>query len=314
MARLLRAPFITMLVVFTIASLLHSAEPDARDSTDGLRSELRQRVDGVIRGARPGDAPAKLQKWLDANAETFAGVVPSGLEAQPWGTTALRPAGDGQPTRIYLHVFDWHVGGKLTAYGLTGGVRRAYLHADPKRADLPFVRLNRSLVITVPKRPPDPLATVVVLETDDKLESAPIVARPDDDGRITMHARDAIIHGRTLRYEPEPHKDTVGYWSDPKDWVSWDFDVTRPGTYDVEILQGCAKNSGGSKVDFAVGEQVWTVVVEDTGGFQNFVRRGIGKARFDKPGRYTLTVKPKGKAGVAVMDLREVTLSPGRER
>lgn len=242
------------------------------------------------------------------------GASPSGLEAQPWGTTSLRPAGNGMPARIFLHVTDWHVSGKLTVYGLTGGVRKAYLDADKNRADLPFARLNRSLVITVPKHPPDPLATVVVLEVDGKPETAPVVARPGDDGRIVMHARDAIIHGRTVRYEPEPHKDTVGYWSDPKDWVSWDFDVTRPGTYDVEILQGCGNNSGGSKVDFAVGEQVWRVVVEDTGGFQNFVRREIGRARFDKPGRYTLTVKPRRKAGVAVMDLREVTLSPGRER
>jgi hypothetical protein len=127
-----------------------------------------------------------------------------------------------------------------------------------------------------------------------------------------MHARDAVVHARTLRYEPEPHKDTLGYWTDPADWASWDFEVTRPGKYAVEILQGCGKGSGGSTVRFAVGKQVLPVTVQDTGGFQNFVARPVGEFTFDKPGRYTLSVKPVHKPGKAVMDLRSVTLKPLR--
>jgi hypothetical protein len=49
--------------------------------------------------------------------------------------------------------------------------------------------------------------------------------------------------------------------------------------------------------------------VQDTGGFQNFVARDIGTLDL-KPGRYTLNVKPLTKPGVAVMDLRQVTLKP----
>lgn len=314
MTRLPRPPLLALVAFLTSSMPLYATEPTADHDIALARQELRRLVEGVIRGARPGNTPVKLRPWVDANSETYAGASPSGLEKQPWGTTALRPADAGEPTRIYLHVFDWHVSGKLTVYGLTGGVNKAYLRADPDRAALPFARLNRSLVITVPKQAPDPLATVVVLELDGKPEIIPFAAHPGADGRIVLHARDAIVHGLTLRYEPEPHKDTVGYWSDPADWVSWEFQITRPGAYDVNIFQGCGKNSGGSKVDFAVGEQRWRVVVEDTGGFQNFVRRDIGQARFDKPGRYTMTVKPRGRSGVAVMDLREVTLSPGRER
>ena len=92
--------------------------------------------------------------------------------------------------------------------------------------------------------------------------------------------------------------------------MSWDFEVTEPGKYAVEILQGCGKGNGGSTVTFAVGEQVLPVTVQDTGGFQNFVSRAIGEFTFAKPGRYSLSVKPVKKAAKAVMDLRSVTLLP----
>src|SRR5262245_5731606 len=73
--------------------------------------------------------------------------------------------------------------------------------------------------------------------------------------RIVLHARDAKIHGTTVRYEPQPHKDTIGYWTKLEDWVSWDFHATNAGTYEVEILQGCGKGSGGSEVEFLVAGQ-----------------------------------------------------------
>jgi hypothetical protein len=53
-------------------------------------------------------------------------------------------------------------------------------------------------------------------------------------------------------------------------------------------------------------------MVEETGGFQNFVRRPLGRVTLDKAGRHTLTVKPRSKPGVAVMDLREMVLTPAK--
>jgi hypothetical protein len=132
------------------------------------------------------------------------------------------------------------------------------------------------------------------------------------DGTVLLHARQATIHGTTVRYEPQPNKNTIGYWTKVEDWVSWDFEITQPGKFKAEILQGCGKDSGGSKVDFSLGEQTLKVTVKDTGGFQNFVNREIGELAIEKAGRYTLKVKPKTKPGVAVMDLRQVKLSPVR--
>jgi arylsulfatase A len=134
------------------------------------------------------------------------------------------------------------------------------------------------------------------------------VVKQNADGVIVLHSRDAFTHGSTIRYEPQPNKNTIGYWTRLQDFVTWDFIVDTPGTYEIEILQGCGKGSGGSEVEFSVGNQFINVTVQDTGGFQNFVARKIGNFKFDKPGLHTLVVKPKTKPGVAVMDLRSVTL------
>ncbi|HET6249930.1 MAG TPA: carbohydrate-binding domain-containing protein [Tepidisphaeraceae bacterium] len=130
-----------------------------------------------------------------------------------------------------------------------------------------------------------------------------------DDGTILLHAKDVTIHGTTVRYEPDPHKNTVGYWTKKEDWVSWDFQVVKGGSFHVEILQGCGKGSGGSDVEFSVDKQTLKTTVQDTGGFQNFVSRDIGTLDL-KPGVYTINVKPITKPGLAVMDLRSITLKP----
>jgi hypothetical protein len=280
--------------------------------------DVRALLNLIWQAAGPGDnkvgsLPPAASGWLERHRPSLAHIQPAPIADQPWGIAAIRPGAGNDPALIYLYVFDWHVSGNVVVYGLTGGVRKAYLFADATHAALPVSRRDNSLVIAGPKNPPDRLVSVVVLESAEKLETVPTVTRPNDDGTIPLHARNAVIHGRTIRFEPEPHKNTVGYWTDARDWVSWDFEIEKPGQYRVEILQGCGKGSGESKVDFAVGQQVLPVTVQDTGGFQNFVSRDIGRMRFESTGRYTLTVTPKNKPGLAVMDLRQVTLTPVKE-
>ncbi|HEY7154544.1 MAG TPA: sulfatase-like hydrolase/transferase [Gemmataceae bacterium] len=129
-------------------------------------------------------------------------------------------------------------------------------------------------------------------------------------GVVQLPARTAEVHGTQLRYEPLPHKNTLGFWVRAEDWASWEMTITKPGTFTVEVLQGCGKGQGGSVVEVSVGGQTLTFTIEDTGHFQNFKARTIGRTSFDKPGHYTLTVKVKKKAAAAVMDLRQVTLKP----
>ena len=102
-------------------------------------------------------------------------------------------------------------------------------------------------------------------------------------------------------------KRTLGFWVNPTDWASWDFDAAKAGKYEVEVLQGCS--GGGSEVAVEVAGQKLAFTVENTGNFQHFILRIIGVV--DLPtGKQTLAVKPQSKKGGAVMDLRQVTLRP----
>jgi arylsulfatase A-like enzyme len=135
---------------------------------------------------------------------------------------------------------------------------------------------------------------------------------PNKDGVITMHARTALVQGVMLRFEPLPHKDTLGYWVNKDDAATFDFTTDTPGTFAVEVLQGCGRGSGGAVVELAVGDAKLEFTVKDTGGFQNFEARDVGTLKIETAGRHTLSVKAKTKPGGAVMDLRQIVLKPSK--
>lgn len=136
------------------------------------------------------------------------------------------------------------------------------------------------------------------------------VIQQGSDGVITLNARDAKVHGRTIRYEPQPHKNTIGYWTKAEEWVSWEFTISRPGQFSVTLTQACGKGSGGSEYTVSIGDQVIRDLVPDTGAFTNFVERTLGTFTLTNPGAYTVEVKPVKKPGLAVMDLRAIVLRP----
>lgn len=127
-------------------------------------------------------------------------------------------------------------------------------------------------------------------------------------GAIILHARDAKVHGDKLRYEPQPHKDTLGFWVQKDDWAEWTFDLSRAGKFEVEVLQACGKGSGGAEVEVAVQGQTLGLKVEETGHFQRFVPRTLGAVNLKEGERITLSVRAKTKPGPAVMDLRRIVL------
>jgi arylsulfatase A-like enzyme len=132
-------------------------------------------------------------------------------------------------------------------------------------------------------------------------------------GAILLHARDAKVHGSKLRYEAEPHKDTLGFWTQQGDWAEWEFEAANAGTFEVELLQGCGKGSGGAEVEVSIDGQTLSMKVQETGHFQRFIPRSIGTVKLTKPGRYRLKVEAKAKPGAAVMDLRRIVLRAAAE-
>ena len=129
------------------------------------------------------------------------------------------------------------------------------------------------------------------------------------DGTVALHAKDATTWSESMRYEPKPEKNCLGFWSDPQDFAEWEFTVDKPGKFAVTVHQGCA-GGGGSEVALLLEKQELKFKVQDTGGYQNWTPVSVGELKIDKPGTYRLAVKPQSKNGGAVMDVQKVVLAP----
>jgi putative membrane-bound dehydrogenase-like protein len=134
----------------------------------------------------------------------------------------------------------------------------------------------------------------------------PEVVRPYVDGSIRLLATMCEIYGKTLVFE-ETYRN-LGYWHSENDRAVWEFEIERPGKYNVSLDYACDKEAGNHvavDVDSAqlVGE------VKGSGGWDNYRRMKLGDVEL-AAGRHKLFVHSQGTIKQALMDLREIRLTP----
>ncbi|MBX2850950.1 MAG: hypothetical protein KTR15_04295 [Phycisphaeraceae bacterium] len=158
-------------------------------------------------------------------------------------------------------------------------------------------------------------ATLVLQFGDEPLlmeEIKPI--KKSADGSFYLPAHKAIIEGKKIRYEPQPYKNTVGFWTGKDDVAAWDIELDKPGRFSVAVLQGCGKGQGGSdaKIVFIAGEGKESdrldFQVIETGHFQHFCWVHLGEFELTIPGRVSIIVAPKHIKQAALMDIRAIHL------
>jgi alpha-L-fucosidase len=267
-------------------------------------------VGPTARGLIPQPSIERLEamgQWMARNSESIYGTTASPFENLPWGRCTAKPG------KLYLHVFAWPQNGELQVPipMYFGRVNRAYLLAQKQRGDLLLGTDDAgNLVISVPRKAPDPVDTVIVAEIEGEVSVVPRLVKQAEDGTVLLKAAEAIVHGHTARYESGGGKDNIGYWTDPEDYVTWAFEVTGPGSFDVEVTYACASGVGGSEYTVAIADQKLDGTVSDTGNWTAFVTRKLGRVKVSGAGSYTLSVKPRTMPHGAVMNLKSVTLIP----
>jgi alpha-L-fucosidase len=127
---------------------------------------------------------AEIGAWMKKNGEAITGTTASVFDSLPFGRCTVRngelnvmklpttPHLLGQPTRLYLHVFDWPAARELVLPGLSNPTKRAFLLANPGEP-LAVRRAGTHVHVALPERAPDPIASVVVLELEGT--EAPVV-------------------------------------------------------------------------------------------------------------------------------------------
>ena len=134
---------------------------------------------------------------------------------------------------------------------------------------------------------------------------AKLALQNDDSGIVTLTAATATTHG-DLTYRAD--QDKIGRWSSEQDWLSWEFEIRRPGRFTVEANIGHTED--GSVYEIIVGDQKIRSTVSASGSHQKQKAQIAGSLTFSQPGRYTLSLKPVSKKGPVVMSLWSVSLIP----
>ncbi|GAB6165595.1 alpha-L-fucosidase [Thermostilla marina] len=121
-------------------------------------------VGPTAEGEIPPASVERLQgmgRWMKVNGESIYGTQASPFAKTPWGRCTQKKIGDD--TRLYLHIFDWPASGKLEV-PLGNKALRAVLLADG--SELNVAAGNDGITITLPRRAPDPIASVIALEIE----------------------------------------------------------------------------------------------------------------------------------------------------
>ena len=63
------------------------------------------------------------------------------------------------------------------------------------------------------------------------------VQATNEKGAFQLLASQATAYGIKLRYEPQPHKNCLGYWVHPTDYAEWFIKVEKAGRYQISLTQ-----------------------------------------------------------------------------
>jgi alpha-L-fucosidase len=134
------------------------------------------------RGIVPAPEAERLRemgRWLAVNGEAIYGTQPTLFGAEAGSFSATEKDKNGKPkfipswdwrstttsNKIYIELFTWPRG-SFHLDSVPRNVTGAYLLADSSRKPLKLTRSGAALDIQLPAKPLDPIATVLVLETN----------------------------------------------------------------------------------------------------------------------------------------------------
>jgi len=268
-----------------------------------------------------------IGKWMDKYSEAIYGTTASPFNLLPfYGRVTTK--GD----RLYVHVFDWPGDRRARLPQLANEVKAAYMLQEDKPA-VPFARDGEDWVFELPKKAPDKVASVFVVELDGPPQARPVLIAPDADGIISLPALYGSLegpHGQRIRYESRDGIIHAGNWIRPPDSIEWEFSAPRGGVYQVVLDHAVEAGQGGSEVQLflngkiaarmapngvpftsgdgeIVGGATHLIRTSSTGG--EFKRKTVGNVRLKRgPNKLKLVVGSVKKD--KSLDLRGVTLKP----
>jgi alpha-L-fucosidase len=261
-------------------------------------------------GVIPVPSVERLQEigeWTKVNGEAIYGakgcLIPYELQ---WGALTAKPG------KLFIHFFQWPER-EFTFYGIKNKVKKVYLLADKDEKAIEFTQAYdkandcHRLTASLPEQAPDKHVSVLVLDIEGDIDIDATLMQGTD-GDINLDAFLAKMH--KVPENSQMSIDESGileHWLNKEEWLSWEFKVTKPGTFNIEMNTFTEKNyqnnpegswEGGHQMYIsAAGQELQFTVTDDERTqprdlfhWQNVITR-CGKITLDKPGLYTLKLK-----------------------
>ncbi|EDM26688.1 hypothetical protein LNTAR_18615 [Lentisphaera araneosa HTCC2155] len=98
------------------------------------------------------------------------------------------------------------------------------------------------------------------------------------------------------------------FWNDSQTWIKWQVELKHPGFVNVSIEQAFPHDEL-AEYSVNIGAQELSAKVVKTENWTAFQKVDLGKIYINKAGTYTVTIVPKTKPGIAVMNLSQLKIS-----
>jgi len=247
-------------------------------------------VGPTAEGEIPEPSIERLQsigKWMDVNGESIYGTEASPFFKLPWGRCTSRKTDKG--SILYLHVFNWPENQLLRVPGISTEIGSIKLMAD-QELELSFHSEGDDVLIELPAEAPDPVNTVVVVETSGALEvksNMPSLAG----GQIVLQADFADIHnpgyGTHALLIGLGEESKITNWVDSRTRLEWMFHTTEAGKYAVRAL---VQSDGSNSLTIRIGENELESELQSTGS--EFTELTLGEIEISEAGNQIFSLRP----------------------
>jgi alpha-L-fucosidase len=114
------------------------------------------------------------------------------------------------------------------------------------------------------------------------------------------------LHGGTVQYEVSGSRDNIGFWTNPDDWVDWEFRIEKPGKFNLSAVLAAPAPTA---FEVSIAGQTVHGDAPVTGDYGAFKPVELGVIEIPAAGNVTLAVHPV-KNGWQPMNLKSIQLTP----
>jgi len=206
--------------------------------------------------------------------------------AMPWGDITQKE------NSLFLTVFEWPESGRLYLPNIEQDVREAcLLLPGDMSAKLRWQRRGQHVVLELPPRPPESLASVIKLSFQEKPVVDPALTL-DPEAKTELAVEFAQVNGvkksekRWMEKFGEWKRIVHGHEFGPNANLSWEVDVLVPGEYQVSL-----NYAGEGRLVWYVGVDGGESIQNQQNSSHNYQTFPIGWLNFPESGRYRVTVQ-----------------------